>query len=125
MCLLSPKTHPRGANNNWSVGAALSDFFILGAKPNNALNPLLLGLPNRGVRFVSRNPANEQKPDFLDVRPVARDPPNKHLMSEHPTPTGADDERSETFAPPFGWAESFKHPACYLSPERWQRGANY
>ena len=55
-----------------------------------------------------------QNPDCRDALPVARTLTYKHFMSDHPTPTGADDERSETFAPPFGWAERLTSGASNL-----------
>jgi len=37
-----------------------------------------------------RIPPNELKPDLWDVLPVAKTLPRKQLMSDHPTPQGAD-----------------------------------
>ena len=50
--------------------------------------------------------------------------PASTTCMEHPTPTGTDGERSETFASPFGWAEPLLRGRVTCRPTSYPRGAN-
>ncbi len=58
---------------------------------------------------------------------LCRTQPSKQAtLSEHPTPQGADDERSETFTPPVRWAVrmTLGRSACRRRPTHAERTTN-
>ena len=76
--------------------------------------------PHLSGRAACRQEAGNasQKLNLCGLQPVAKMLTCRHLTDPHPTPTGADDERSETFAPPFGWAVACPSETRYLSPDK-------